>query len=254
MAHSPNVGGDQGGSPRVPGTDELKEDAGFGLVFGDVGEIIEDQEVQFVELIRSDRGRRDAGGVPSASCSALRQATKLSRRSDRQSEAGRFTSAATSRWTTWPGCSTARSGVGSTTTASTTSRLSTRPCDTSTVFWLDGRIGSSSPCDAIGDKQRTGSLALRGDNHRCSPTGRFCRGAAGQWEQDEARVSCPVVCPVKAGMFSREQTCRGRSQSPVVWIAEEMETEPSKPIDKTSSREVTSHRAVTTVNALWPRK
>jgi hypothetical protein len=38
---------------------------------------------------------------------------------------------------------------------------------------------------------------------------------------------------VKAGMFSRGQTCRGRSQSPVVWIAEEMETEPSKPIDKT---------------------
>src|SRR6516225_8487107 len=50
-----------------------------------------------------------------------------------------------------------------------------------------------------------------------------------------------VVCPVKAGMFSREQTCRGRSQSPVVWIAEEMETEPSKPIDKTSRGEVTSH-------------
>ena len=38
------------------------------------------------------------------------------------------------------------------------------------------------------------------------------------------------MCPVKAGMFSRGQTCRGRSQSPVVWIAEEMETEPSKPI------------------------
>src|SRR6516162_2782115 len=68
------------------------------------------------------------------------------------------------------------------------------------------------------------------------------------------KSACPVVCPVKAGMFSREQTCRGRSQSPVVWIAEEMETEPSKPIDKTSAREVTSHRAVTTVNALWPRK
>ena len=31
----------------------------------------------------------------------------------------------------------------------------------------------------------------------------------------------PVMCPVKAGMFSREQTCRGRSQNPVVWIAEE---------------------------------
>src|ERR1700728_4872434 len=64
----------------------------------------------------------------------------------------------------------------------------------------------------------------------------------------------PVVCPAKAGMFSRRQTCRGRSQSPVVWIAEEMETKPSKPIDKVSSGEATSHRAVTTVNALWPRK
>ena len=50
------------------------------------------------------------------------------------------------------------------------------------------------------------------------------------------------------------KTCRGRSQSPVVWIAEELETEPSKPIDKTARGEVTSHRAVTTVNALWPRK
>src|SRR6516164_4852343 len=68
------------------------------------------------------------------------------------------------------------------------------------------------------------------------------------------KSASPVVCPVKAGMFSREQTCRGRSQSPVVWIAEEMETEPSKPIDKTSRGEVRSHRAVTTVNALGPRK
>ena len=63
-----------------------------------------------------------------------------------------------------------------------------------------------------------------------------------------------VVCPAKAGMFSRRQTCRGRSQSPVVWIAEVMETETLKPIDKTSLGEVTSHRAVTKVNALWPRK
>ena len=31
---------------------------------------------------------------------------------------------------------------GLTTTAGTTSRLSTRPCDTSTVFWRDGRIGT----------------------------------------------------------------------------------------------------------------
>src|SRR5262249_26678922 len=42
------------------------------------------------------------------------------------------------------------------------------------------------------------------------------------------------VCPGKASMFSRRQSCRGKSQSPVVRIAEEMETEPSKPIDKIS--------------------
>ena len=55
-------------------------------------------------------------------------------------------------------------------------------------------------------------------------------------------------------MFSREQTCRGRSQSPVASIAVERETEPSKPIDKASPGELTSHRAVTKVNALWPRE
>src|SRR6516165_8775125 len=67
-------------------------------------------------------------------------------------------------------------------------------------------------------------------------------------------VSCLEVCPGKAGMFSRRQSCRGKSQSPVVWIAEEMETEPSKPIDKISRGEITSHRAVSKENALWPRK
>src|SRR6266478_4216145 len=55
------------------------------------------------------------------------------------------------------------------------------------------------------------------------------------------RSACPVVCPAKAGMFSRRQTCRGRSQSPVVWIAEAMETETLKPIDKVSPGEATSH-------------
>src|SRR6185503_7422959 len=50
------------------------------------------------------------------------------------------------------------------------------------------------------------------------------------------RSARPVVCPAKAGMYSRRQTCRGRSQSPVVWIAEVMETETLKPIDKVSPR------------------
>jgi hypothetical protein len=80
----------------------------------------------------SGRGCRDDGGVASASRSARRPATRLSRRSGRRSEAGRFMSAATSRSTTWSGCSIATSGVGSTTTAGTTNRRSTLPCDTST--------------------------------------------------------------------------------------------------------------------------
>ena len=44
------VGGNQEGFSLVPGADELKEHAGFGLVFGDVGEVIEDQQMVFVEL------------------------------------------------------------------------------------------------------------------------------------------------------------------------------------------------------------
>src|SRR5262245_5612060 len=67
-------------------------------------------------------------------------------------------------------------------------------------------------------------------------------------------VLCSEVCPGKASMFSRRKSCRGKSQSPVVRIAEEMETEPSKPINKISRGEITSHRAVSKENALWPRK
>src|SRR5215468_8762300 len=121
---------------------------------------------------------------------------------------------------TSPGCSISTSGVGSTTTAGTTSRLSTRPCDTSTVFWLNGRIGSSSPCDGIGGKQRTGSPALRGDNPRCSPTGRCCRGAAEQWEPYDAGVSRTVlrarggVTPLRASPRDRLSAGRGWEEAP----------------------------------------
>ena len=41
---------------------------------------------------------------------------------------------------------------------------------------------------------------------------------------------------------------------PVVWIAGRRVTKALKPIDKVSLGEATSHRAVTTVNAMWPRK
>ena len=44
------VGGDQQGSPLVSGTDEFEQDAGFGLILGDIGEVVEDQQMVFVEL------------------------------------------------------------------------------------------------------------------------------------------------------------------------------------------------------------
>src|SRR6266403_678447 len=93
------------------------------------------------------------------------------------------------------------------------------------------------------------------NRQREEPYVQWKAAAFARWhEPDDARVSSPVVCPVKAGMFSRRQTCRGRSQSPVVWIAEVMETETLKPIDKVSPGEATRHWAVIKVNALWPRK
>ena len=36
------IGGDEQGSPLVSGSDEFEEHAGFGLILGDVGEIVED--------------------------------------------------------------------------------------------------------------------------------------------------------------------------------------------------------------------
>ena len=43
-------------------------------------------------------------------------------------------------------------------------------------------------------------------------------------------------------------------RSPVVRIAGSRETKILKPIDKVFLGEITSRRAVTTVNAMWPRK
>src|SRR4029077_19656447 len=44
------VGGDQQGSPLVSGADEFEQDAGFGLILGEVGQIVEDQQVVLVEF------------------------------------------------------------------------------------------------------------------------------------------------------------------------------------------------------------
>jgi hypothetical protein len=45
---------DEQRAPFVAGADQLEEDAGFGLILGDIGDVVEDEEVIFVELV--DRG------------------------------------------------------------------------------------------------------------------------------------------------------------------------------------------------------
>jgi len=73
--------------------------------------------------------------------------------------------------------------------------------------------------------------------------------------ESRMREICLSGCVSSEGWHVQQETnCRGRSQSPVVWIAEVMETETLKPIDEVFRGKATSHRAVIKVNALWPRK
>jgi hypothetical protein len=62
------------------------------------------------------------------------------------------------------------------------------------------------------------------------------------------------LCVQQGWHVQQETNLPGQKSEPRSWIAEVMETETLKPIDKVSLGEATSHRAVTKVNALWPRK
>ena len=44
------VRGDQDGSSLVSGRDQFEQDAGLGLILGDIGEVVEDQQIELVEL------------------------------------------------------------------------------------------------------------------------------------------------------------------------------------------------------------
>src|SRR5271170_4173843 len=61
-----------------------------------------------------------------------------------------------------------------------------------------------------------GSGQLASGNRQWEEPDRQSKAAAfTRWhEPDDAKVSSPVVCPVKASVFSRRQTCRGKSQAP----------------------------------------
>lgn len=45
------VRGDDNGSSLIACGDEFEEHAGFGLVLGDVGQIVEDEQIELVELV-----------------------------------------------------------------------------------------------------------------------------------------------------------------------------------------------------------
>jgi len=76
----------------------------------------------------------------------------------------------------------------------------------------------------------------------------------GHWLSQRREIRMLRGVSSEGWLVQQETNLPGRSQSPVVWIAEVMETEILKPIDKVSPGEATSHRAVIKVKALWPRK
>jgi hypothetical protein len=63
------------------------------------------------------------------------------------------------------------------------------------------------------------------------------------------KVSCTVVCPAKAGVFSRRETYQGKSQSPVAWSAGGRETNSLKPLDNLILGMGASLQAVAQANA-----
>ena len=73
---------------------------------------------------------------------------------------------------------------------------------------------------------------------------------AGQREPYESRGSRTVVCPGNASVFSRRQTCRGKSQAPRSSDSRVAGNQDSEAYRRgLSSGRFTSHRAVTKVNA-----
>src|SRR5712691_4205372 len=68
-------------------------------------------------------------------------------------------------------------------------------------------------------------------------------------EPDAVKVARPVVCPAKAGVFSRRETYQGKSQSPVARRAGGRETNLLKPLDSLIFGMGASLQAVAQANA-----
>src|SRR4029434_755186 len=68
-------------------------------------------------------------------------------------------------------------------------------------------------------------------------------------EPGEGKLSSPVVCPGKAGVFSRREPYQGKSQSPVARRAGGRETNLLKPLDSLICGMRASFQAVAQANA-----
>src|SRR5262245_19747564 len=75
------------------------------------------------------------------------------------------------------------------------------------------------------------------------------QGRNSRLEPDEGKLSRPVVCPAKAGVFSRRETYQGKSQSPVARSAGGRETNLLKPLDSLICGMGASLQAVAQANA-----
>jgi hypothetical protein len=103
-------------------------------------------------------------------------------------------------------------------------------------------VGHSRRCWVNGRPEEPSSFAGR-RQPSLSGTSRMRR-------ESQVRLCVQRMLACSAG----ERPAGVRVRSPVVWIAGWRETKTLKPIDNVSLGKTTSHRAVTKVNALWPRK
>ena len=77
-----------------------------------------------------------------------------------------------------------------------------------------GRVVSSNDCVTKPKGRETGLQGWFVRIRSSSLIGSYVMEMAEQREPYESRGSRTVVCPVKASVFSRRQTCRGKSQAP----------------------------------------
>src|SRR5262245_19077816 len=70
-----------------------------------------------------------------------------------------------------------------------------------------------------------------------------------RWEPYAGKPHVRLCVQRRLACSAGDRPAGARVRSPVVWIAGWRETKTLKPIDKVSPGEITSHRAVTTVNA-----